>query len=630
MFEESRGRVAVVLFSTATSEHRLWGGTMSGMRSTAILFVALLFVAVPSSLFGAEDPKPKPITGSNDKCLDEKIAVVDGRLVLAQGRTDTERYRVCRTISGGCNLKRDQAKECTCGRMIYVTLEKKTLLLNKCDPDMQKKLAKALGGGADAMAAFAAQAQISERIRDVDTSTQSGREQLSQILQSYGVSQTDADAKVNDAEKAAEVQAQLQKFVSTSDTGEAKRVADELGFKLNKDLTDEVRLDPRKYAAVLTEEELDRAQLAVPTTFREVVKGVVADALAPLCGQLGGCSDVACQYNPGTLTCRTNNPGAITWAPWEAKYGGQPCGQNNNTTCFPNLESGLAAKIDLLTSSRYLGGDNNTILRLLCNGYAPNAAGNNCAAYATFVQNQTGIPMNQTIDPKNPEQVGKIVMAMARMENGKFVPFTPQQLENAMAMVYGGKLPNGTPGFIPQIAYGTNGGTQFGSPFSTNYSASPAVVGYGSAFGGAAPAPVAQSSYSQPTATPASQNLTQNVVNTQNQGTSTQSEVAKQLQEALQNPDAKTVVALSPANIVIQQKEVTRGNPISVSWTSVGMSTDIPCVLRANSTRIADGNQGSRVVPTTQATRVGSLIFTLACTTSSGVTFQRTAAVMVR
>lgn len=72
----------------------------------------------------------------------------------------------------------------------------------------------------------------------------------------------------------------------------------------------------------------------------------------------------------------------------------------------------------------------------------------------------------QTIDPRNPEQVGEISMAMARMENGKFVPFTPQQLENAMAMVYGGKLPNGTPGFVPQIAHGTNGGTPFGSPLN--------------------------------------------------------------------------------------------------------------------------------------------------------------------
>ena len=606
---------------------------MKSMRPAAFFFVALIFF-LPSALFSLEKFDPKAILGSDDKCLNEKMVIFNGKAIIQKGSTETEQYKTCKNISGGCSLQKEktQPPQCLCGKLFYTPEGKKPIALDKCDPNMQKNLARAMAGGIEGMTDFAAQALISQRLQEVDVSTRDGRDQLSQILQNYGLSKTDADAKVNDADKAATVQAQLQKFVSTSDTDEARKVAGELGFRLNKDLTDEVRLDPKKYAAVLTEEELERAESKVPTTFREVVKGVVADSLAPLCGQLGGCSDTACLSNPGSLTCRTNNPGALTWAAWEAKYGGQPCGQNNNTTCFPSVEHGLAAKIALLTSSRYLGGDNNTILRLICNGYATDYAGNNCNAYATFVQNQTGISMNQTIDPRDPAQVGKIAMAMARVENGRFVPFTPQQLESAMAMVYGGTLPNGTPGFVPQMAYGTNGGTQFGSPFNFGSSASPATVGYGSAFGYAGQPPVAPASYSQPQQTTPAPQAGTSPVGTPQPRPSTQaptSTVAEDLARAIQDPASVRVGGLM-AYIVVQESEVARGSPVHVSWTSVGMSTTTPCAVRADSRVVARGNEGTSVVQTSAATRIGSLVFYLACTTPSGATFQRTAATMVR
>ncbi len=360
----------------------------------------------------------------------------------------------------------------------------------------------------------------------------------------------------------------------------------------------------------------------------------IADALAPMCAQLGGCSDTACQYNSGSLTCRTNNPGALTWAAWEAKYGGQPCGQPNNTACFPSVEHGLAAKIGLLTGPRYFGGENNTILSAICNAYATNAAGNNCAAYATFIQNQTGIPMNQTVDAQNPEQMGKIIMAISRYENGKFVAFTPQQLETAMSLVYGGALPNGTPGFIPSTVLGTNNGTQFTSPFNFNSTGVPATVGYGSPFANVSPAPITQSpstpsSYSPLPVNPISSTITAPAnpfITPRTSGTST---VAQELIDALRGTATVSGSQLI-ANIVVQPNSVTRGNPVTVAWTSVGMSAVSPCVVRAGSTVIAEVNQGSRVVPTGSATRQGSLVFTLACTTVSGETIQRTAATFVQ
>lgn len=602
------------------------------MRQAVFFFVALLFL-LPAALFAADKFDPKAVTGSGDICLNEKVVISGGKPVFEPGSTNTERYKTCKNISGGCTFAKEKTDppQCACGRVVIAPPEGKAITLDKCDPNYRKNFEKAMAGGAAGMSLYAAQALISQRIQDVDVSTQTGRDQLSQILQNYGLSEEEADAKVSDPKKAEAVQTQLQKLVDAPDAAEASKVADQLGFRLNKDLTDEVRLDPEKYAAVLTDEELARAERRVENTFQEVVKGVVADNLAPLCAQLGGCSDTAC-LSSGSLTCRTNNPGALTWAPWEAKYGGQPCGQNNNTACFPSVEHGLAAKIELLTGPRYLGGDNNTILKLLCNGYATEAAGNNCNSYATFVQNQTGIPMNQTIDPRDPEQVGKITMAMARLENGRFVPFTPQQLESAMALVYGGKLPNGTPGFIPQMAYGTGGGTRFGSPFNFGTTVTPATVGYGSAFGyGAPPAPTMQTAYSQAQQTaPTSDTATQRpAVAPQPRPPIATSTAAEELARAIQDPSAVNA-ANRLVNIVVEQTEITRGESVQVSWTSIDMSTDKPCELRVGSKIIARKNQGTAIVGTSAATRVGSLVFYLRCTTASGTTFQRTAATMVR
>ena len=486
--------------------------TMKSMRPAVFFFVALLFL-MPSALFAVEKFDPKAVMGSSDKCLDERVVIFNGRILFQPGPTNTERYQKCHTIEGGCTFAKENAKppQCTCGKLIY-TLGQKSTPIDKCDPDIEKKRAKAMAGGAEGMSLFAAQALISQRIQEVDVTTEDGRKQLGQILRNYGLSEDEADAKVNDEDKAATVQAQLKKFVNTSDTDEAKGIANELGFRLNKDLTDEVRFDATKFAPVLTEEDIERAERRVPTTFGEVVRGVVADNLAPLCGRLGGCSDRVCLSSPYSLTCEGKNPGALTFTSWQTKYGGRMCGLNNNTTCFDTIEGGIAAQAHLLTTnSRYFAGGNNTILGAFCNGYSTS----NCAQYAAFISGQTGIPLNQTIDPNNTKQIAAIMMASSRFENVRGVIYTPEQLQKGLEVAFGGaQLPEGTPGYVARTVYGTNGGTQFGSPFNFSPTVTPATVGYGSAFGYAGQPPVAPASNSQQQQTiPASQN--QNVAQPQ-------------------------------------------------------------------------------------------------------------------
>ena len=584
----------------------------------AVLFVAA-FLVLPLSASAVE------YRGSTDICLSERLLIQNGKPTFIQSKPTS--YDEC--IQKNCSQIKEKAKQCQCGRESFTTGEGKAVKtsISRCNPNLKKLIASAMVGDAD-ISAFAAQALISQRIQDVDVSTQTGRGQLSQILQNYGLSEADADAKVSDQKKAEAVQAQLNTFVTTSNTDEAKGIANELGFTLNKDLIDEVRLDPEKYTAVLTEGDIERWNKSAPFTFREVARGVVADSLAPLCGRLGGCSNSVCLSNPYSLTCQGNNPGALAFTPWQSKYGGRPCGLNNNTTCFDTIEGGIAAQANLLTTNaRYFAGGNNTILGAFCNGYSTS----NCAQYAAFISGQTGIPLNQTIDPNNTKQIAAIMMASSRFENGRGVIYTPEQLQKGLEVAFGGaQLPEGTPGYVAKTVYGTNGGTPFGSPLGFNPSVSPATVGYGSAFGYGGQPPVAPTSYSQQQqVTPTLQTTPPSTVTTQPRTTSPTSTTAQELERALQDPSGVRTGRLM-ANIVVQEREVTRGNPVLVSWTSIGTSAAKPCVLRAGSTVIAEKNQGSSVVPTTQATRVGSLVFYLSCTTASGATFQRTAAVMVR
>lgn len=91
-----------------------------------------------------------------------------------------------------------------------------------------------------------------------------------------------------------------------------------------------------------------------------------------------------------------------------------------------------------------------------------------------------------------------------------------------------------------------------------------------------------------------------------------------------------TPAAVQPvATIIAQPMSVVRGNPITVSWSSVGMSLNFPCEVRAGPTVVGQGNGGSKIVPTGPATPLGTMTFTLTCTAQSGREVQQSASATV-
>ena len=348
--------------------------------------------------------------------------------------------------------------------------------------------------------------------------------------------------------------------------------------------------------------------------------GAAASQFSTLCTQMGGCGN-ACNTAAPSLVCRANNPGALTYAPWEAKYGGYACGLNNNAACFPTMEQGIEAQARLLTTTpTYFGNGNKTILDVMCQSYATNAAGNNCGAYAAAIQNYTGIPMNQTIDPKNAQQVGSIMMAMSRVESGSGVIFTPDQLQTGLSAAYGGTILTGTPGYVPGTVYNAGAGSPFGSltgggtsPVGQVMSSSPfANVSPIYSTPGLGSSPSYPIQYVQPPVQypPTASPITQPSV----QGTST-----------VQAGQSGTPVA----QIIAEPQTVHVGGSITLAWSSVGMSTASPCQILENGSVVTNAsNQGSQIVT---ASTTGKISFSLNCTAqATGAAITGSATVLVQ
>lgn len=93
-------------------------------------------------------------------------------------------------------------------------------------------------------------------------------------------------------------------------------------------------------------------------------------------------------------------------------------------------------------------------------------------------------------------------------------------------------------------------------------------------------------------------------------------------------PTPTTSGTSTPAALLIAQPTaVSQGNPLLVSWSSVGMSTGAPCRVLQNGTLLSAQNAGSKVVQTKALS--GTVTFTLTCTTLAGSEEKQTAIVQV-
>ncbi len=113
-----------------------------------------------------------------------------------------------------------------------------------------------------------------------------------------------------------------------------------------------------------------------------------------------------------------------------------------------------------------------------------------------------------------------------------------------------------------------------------------------------------------------------------------QTPVSTIIQQPVQTVGGTGGAIIPVATLITQPHQVTRGNPISVSWSSVGMLPTNPCTLFMNSgsatTTLAQGNEGSRTIATDASSPVGTWSVMLQCITLAGTSLFRSDAVKVQ
>ena len=114
----------------------------------------------------------------------------------------------------------------------------------------------------------------------------------------------------------------------------------------------------------------------------------------------------------GDRNWRNNNPGNIEYGPFAMKYGA--IGSDGRFAIFPTEEQGRMAQDALLKSKNYA----NLSLSDAIKRYAPSNE-NDPKSYANQIMKATGIDTSKTYASLSPEEQGKVLDAMKKIEGGR-------------------------------------------------------------------------------------------------------------------------------------------------------------------------------------------------------------------
>lgn len=330
-----------------------------------------------------------------------------------------------------------------------------------------------------------------------------------------------------------------------------------------------------------------------------------------------------CNKNTCTLSCRTNNTGAQVCGPTATRWNSIGCHPVNKTAIFPSVPYGFAAHIELLR--RYCGERGRCTILSAIQQWAPASDGNNPSSYAAFVSKAAGIPQNQVYDPNDVELMARLAMAMSCMEAGA-LPYSLSDLRQGMQMAAGGArvpVPSNVGQILQQSLTGSYAPQPAGAPVMT--SGSWAYVPSNISSGMYAP-PIPPPSSLPVLNTPATSSSGQPMSTPTTLPPATQTNTT---QTSGNTPNAN--VAFPPASLIIAQPRlVSRGDLVSVSWTSVGMSSATPCQLLAGDlSKIAGGSEGTYYFPTVSTTQ-STVTFTEKCITREGSVVHKSASVTIQ
>jgi hypothetical protein len=311
-------------------------------------------------------------------------------------------------------------------------------------------------------------------------------------------------------------------------------------------------------------------------------------------------SQSPCNRNTCTLSCRTKNTGAQVCGPVATRFNSIGCHPNNRTAIFPTVSHGFAAHITLLRN--YCGQRGLcTISRMIATWAPASHAGNQPAVYAATVSRWAQIPVNQVINPNDIDVVGRLAVAMSCFEAGS-LPYTVEELKQGLVMAAGG----------PQVPVPPNAGAVLNEALTSPYTPN-AYQGNlnGNQFNGNAFQPMPSSGMNP---------FSPSTMGTQSPPGSAGAPPLSQRPGSQYSPNSSQPIvgAGVSANIVIWPKSISRGQAVTVAWTSVNVPP-MGCQVLFRGTQFAQANEGSKSYQT-GPTDTSPLTFTFECKDASGQT----------
>ena len=242
-----------------------------------------------------------------------------------------------------------------------------------------------LNASNDAFLGFAEQAKAASRYADQTAEQQKDRAKAEQDLQQKGL------------EPGTKAQVELRI--------EQMKTRDSLQSLINKGIVP-VTQAMQKLAGA-TETVVGLAPGTTPATGAQIggsaSPGVVSGKSVTIGGQT---------RSGGDRNWRNNNPGNIEYGPFAIKYGA--IGSDGRFAIFPTEEQGRMAQDALLKSKNYA----NLSLSDAIKRYAPSNE-NDPKSYANQIMKATGIDTSKTYASLSPEEQGKVLDAMKKIEGGR-------------------------------------------------------------------------------------------------------------------------------------------------------------------------------------------------------------------
>lgn len=506
------------------------------------------------------------IMGKNDKCVSETVSISADGKITFAAASSTRAK-----ISTACS-KRDNCVPMNCGILTIKLLGGKTISVNKCDPDAKKKIEAAVGAGGLKTHAF--QAVTNTAVDRLNFKNEADRTQTEQVLKSFGVPEEQAKTMI--ANKPEETKDLLRAFAA-GDKEKIETAATNAGVTLNSDVVNK--------AVSMSDMSRTNSMSAIFDANEKRMFGATVTGLdtGQGTGVMAGVTDMdrakcaiskiesgSCGGNYGTV-------GPLTKKGQRA-YGRYQVMDFN----IPSWTRGACGQS--LTPGQYLADgecQEKVFEKYFMSGVQK------CGSYEGAALRWFSGKCYDTGGNDGWTSTTKYLQKFSSTFGNDTMPF------GAQARPY---LGGGSPFAQVNPTYGlyTTTGT-IGYPTS-----------YGSPMAGYTPVmnPTTISSGAVP---PTGVTPTQTA------------------------PVAQTPPPPPPAaSIITQPKDPLKGDPITISWSTVGMKTDALCQVTVGGGFFAQGNEGTRVFQTKTLNASTTVLFELKCTSLSGQVVQKQASVLLK